>query len=492
MSIESSAEKAITAGMMLGECIGNIKNLPKRDLDEKLNIVNDSLSVFDIKIDVNFLLSLPHVIQDERLDRVLALKERLSDRIQSMSSHITANWFELSFNLMMLALHPGAIDDSSQEISQMARSLGFQESVFDGILEDIKGASFTQGLVKFYETAITIASSEEGKDEKMVNGHIFISYAREDMAAAKKIYQDLKMAKLNPWLDIHNLSLGIKWRSGIERALKGASYCLLLLSTSSVSKRGYVQKETKIALDIVDEHPETTAFLIPVRLEECNPTHRAITEINWVDLFPSWDEGISRIISTVKGQAYEVKQKYKFGALLFGLGNHIAMLGWVKIANENRIEMDNMLNRILTIIRTIELPNNIDAVINDFYKNKKKMDNSGDPTKSAGRMLHLRNLLSITIGNKLDDRSEKIFSFGFVLTNVIYMCEQPEIVLHSKDYIIENLGFLENVSAELCLSPNTITEIISKAKMAVTHVQCKALYDNLVDSLKIFEKSLRG
>lgn len=35
----------------------------------------------------------------------------------------------------------------------------------------------------------------------MANLQIFISYAREDVEAARRLYRDLKNAELNPWLD---------------------------------------------------------------------------------------------------------------------------------------------------------------------------------------------------------------------------------------------------------------------------------------------------
>jgi len=35
--------------------------------------------------------------------------------------------------------------------------------------------------------------------------------------------------------------------------------------------------------------------LIPARLDECESSHRALLQIQWVDLFPDWDEGMRKI-----------------------------------------------------------------------------------------------------------------------------------------------------------------------------------------------------
>jgi hypothetical protein len=43
-----------------------------------------------------------------------------------------------------------------------------------------------------------------------------------------------------------------------------------------------VQKEIKFALDVADEQPEDTIFLIPLKLEECDVPER-LARWHWVD-----------------------------------------------------------------------------------------------------------------------------------------------------------------------------------------------------------------
>jgi hypothetical protein len=77
------------------------------------------------------------------------------------------------------------------------------------------------------------------------NVRVFISYAREDSEAANRLYNDLKMRGLDPWLDTQSLLAGQNWKRSIKEALRTSRYFIPLLSSNSVEKIGYVQKELK-------------------------------------------------------------------------------------------------------------------------------------------------------------------------------------------------------------------------------------------------------
>ena len=65
---------------------------------------------------------------------------------------------------------------------------------------------------------------------------VFISYAREDSAAAKRLYRDLKDAGLTPWLDNESLLPGQNWELEIRKAIKRSTYFLVVLSSNSADK----------------------------------------------------------------------------------------------------------------------------------------------------------------------------------------------------------------------------------------------------------------
>ena len=109
---------------------------------------------------------------------------------------------------------------------------------------------------------------------------VFICYAREDREVAKRLYDDLKGAGVSPWMDTEDLLPGQNWKVIIPQVLKESSYVLVLLSSHSVSKRGFVQKELKKALDLLDEFSPYDIFVIPVRLDECQPADERLQNLH--------------------------------------------------------------------------------------------------------------------------------------------------------------------------------------------------------------------
>lgn len=139
---------------------------------------------------------------------------------------------------------------------------------------------------------------------------LFISYAREDEKAALRLYSELKQAGHEPWLDVESILPGQNWKAAIRRAIRASTHFLALLSTNSVNKRGYVQSELRQALDILyDEIPESHIFLIPIRLDNCLPAHEKLHELNWVDLFPSWELGLEKILRGLKSPNNKVQSQ---------------------------------------------------------------------------------------------------------------------------------------------------------------------------------------
>lgn len=128
---------------------------------------------------------------------------------------------------------------------------------------------------------------------------VFLSYARVDRENAKRIFDDLKRNEVNIWADFDALRPGENWKTAIKKAIEESRYFLAFLSSNSVNRRGFVQKEIKIALEILDEFPESDIYIIPIRMDKCNPSHEKLKELHWVDMFPSWKEGIRKILSVV-------------------------------------------------------------------------------------------------------------------------------------------------------------------------------------------------
>jgi hypothetical protein len=130
---------------------------------------------------------------------------------------------------------------------------------------------------------------------RIVRPRPFISYAHEDHEIASKLYEDLHALGAQPWLDTNDLLGGQDWQETIRRAVRECSHFIALLSSNSVSKRGFVQKELRQAIDILEEFPPGEIFVIPVRLERTEPAHAALKRLHWIDLFPSYEQGLKKL-----------------------------------------------------------------------------------------------------------------------------------------------------------------------------------------------------
>ena len=113
---------------------------------------------------------------------------------------------------------------------------------------------------------------------------VFLCHAIEDKAHVRDLNDQLKSHGVDAWLDEKKLLPGHDWKTEIDKALCESHAVLICLSKEAVGKSGIFQKEIKRALDIAEEKPEGTIFIIPVRLEEC-VLPRCLNPWHWVNLF---------------------------------------------------------------------------------------------------------------------------------------------------------------------------------------------------------------
>ncbi len=125
---------------------------------------------------------------------------------------------------------------------------------------------------------------------------VFIAYAKEDESSVVSLYKKLINVGIDAWYDEKRILPGQKWKSEIRRALQQADYIILCLSNNSITKKGYFQKEIKMALELYDEFPENTIYLIPIRLEECAIPDR-ISDIHYIDFFKN--NGFEKLINAI-------------------------------------------------------------------------------------------------------------------------------------------------------------------------------------------------
>jgi len=126
---------------------------------------------------------------------------------------------------------------------------------------------------------------------------IFLCYADPDRDLVFGLYENLVLAGFYPWMDKKHINGGEKWEVAIRRAIQSSDFFIVCLTKNSVNRRGFMQKELRIALDIWEEKLEDDIFMLPIRLEECIITHEKLLELQWVDLFNP--DGFPRLVKAI-------------------------------------------------------------------------------------------------------------------------------------------------------------------------------------------------
>lgn len=115
---------------------------------------------------------------------------------------------------------------------------------------------------------------------------VFLCHASDDKPAVRKLYASLKsLPWIDPWLDEENLLPGQDFDLEIYKATRDADAIIICLSKVSVTKEGYLNKEIRHALDIAEEKPEGTIYVIPLRLDDCTPSFERLKKLQWADYF---------------------------------------------------------------------------------------------------------------------------------------------------------------------------------------------------------------
>ena len=113
---------------------------------------------------------------------------------------------------------------------------------------------------------------------------IFLCHADEDKPRVREVYERLKAEGFEPWFDETDILPGQVRDQEIRRALKNSDFILIFFSQNSVTQRGYLQREMKLALDTWQEMPEGHIHTIPIRLDT-GEIPESFQKFEWVDCF---------------------------------------------------------------------------------------------------------------------------------------------------------------------------------------------------------------
>jgi len=128
---------------------------------------------------------------------------------------------------------------------------------------------------------------------------VFISYAKEDLKYAEKLYEFLSENGFDIWMDKKQLLVGQEWDYHIRAALRKSDFIILLLSTTSVIKQGYVQREFKLALQYCEERPPGYIYIIPIKIDDCE-VPETLSKFHWENY--SDESTFNKILDSLNAQ----------------------------------------------------------------------------------------------------------------------------------------------------------------------------------------------
>ncbi|HWA28577.1 MAG TPA: TIR domain-containing protein [Lacunisphaera sp.] len=135
---------------------------------------------------------------------------------------------------------------------------------------------------------------------------IFLSYAREDAGAARRIAEALRAAGLEVWFDENELRGGDTWDAKIRGQIGSCALFLPIISAQTQSRaEGYFRREWKLADHRTEDMGRRRAFLVPVCIDDTKDADADVPDsflkVQWTRLpgalpTPQFVEQVKRLL----------------------------------------------------------------------------------------------------------------------------------------------------------------------------------------------------
>jgi hypothetical protein len=106
-------------------------------------------------------------------------------------------------------------------------------------------------------------------EREMPDNAVFISYAREDLAAVQKLKARLDAAGVRTWFDLDRLEGGDDYDRKIQRNITRCSYFIPVISATTERRlEGYFRREWSYAIDRARNMAEGAIFILPACIDD--------------------------------------------------------------------------------------------------------------------------------------------------------------------------------------------------------------------------------
>ncbi len=144
------------------------------------------------------------------------------------------------------------------------------------------------GLDSLVEAGCPLFSPELPTPGTTARG-VFLSYAREDTDAARRLAEALRAFGVEVWFDQSELRGGDAWDASIRKQIKECALFVPIISQQTEARaEGYFRREWKLAIDRTLDMAGGRAFLVPVVIdgtpEEGATVPEEFTRVQWTRL----------------------------------------------------------------------------------------------------------------------------------------------------------------------------------------------------------------
>jgi TIR domain-containing protein/SIR2-like protein len=108
-------------------------------------------------------------------------------------------------------------------------------------------------------------------EREMPDNAVFVSYARDDLAAVQKLKSGLDAAGVTAWFDMERLEGGDDYDRMIRKNIARCSFFVPVISASTERRlEGYFRREWSYAMDRTRNIAEGAVFILPVCVDDTN------------------------------------------------------------------------------------------------------------------------------------------------------------------------------------------------------------------------------
>ncbi len=109
-------------------------------------------------------------------------------------------------------------------------------------------------------------------EREMPDNAVFVSYAREDLAAVQKLKSGLDAAGITTWFDMDRLEGGDDYDRKIQKNIARCSYFIPVVSATTDRRlEAYFRREWSYALDRTRNMADEAIFILPVCIDDTDP-----------------------------------------------------------------------------------------------------------------------------------------------------------------------------------------------------------------------------